>query len=162
MITQKDYNVISEAIVFDLLEKKYGKGKVKKVPRGPGNIGDFKVGKKTIEVKGLYVDEQGSDDDEFDFVSRSYNFSDKEWKIIRKDPDNFELWVVYRLDRKNYKDWDVKYAVMDGHTLRKCKPSWYKVTLAMPKKMWEDTTQKKVPLSIWEKHKNKKWSKKSY
>jgi len=156
MITEKDYNVISEAIVFDLLEKKYGKGKVKKVPRGPGNIGDVKVVKKTIEVKGLYVDESGSDDDKFDFVSSGFNFSDKEWKIICEDSDNFELWVVYRLDRKNYKDWDVKYAVMDGHTLLKCKPSWRKVTLAMPKKMWEDTIQEKVPLSIWEKHKNKK------
>jgi len=159
MITDKDYNIISEAIVFDLLEKKYGKGKVKKVPSGPGNIGDFKVSKKTIEVKGLSVDESGCDDDEFEFVSRSFNFSDKEWKIISEDPDNFELWVVYRLDRKNYKDWDVKYSVMDGQTLLKCKPSWRKVTLAIPKKMWEDTIQEKVPLSIWEKHKNKRQSK---
>ena len=160
MITDKDYNIISEAIVFDLLEKKYGKGKVKRIPVGPGNIGDYKVGKKKIEVKGLSVDESGSDGDNFDFVSRSFGFSDKEWKIIRKDPDNFELWVVYRLDRKTYKDWDVKYAVMDGYTLLKCKPSWRKVTLAMPKKMWKDTIQEKVPSSIWEKHKNKRQKKK--
>jgi len=162
MITDKDYNVISEAIVFDLLEKEYGKGKVKRVPRGPGNIGDFKVDKKTIEVKGVSVDESGSNDDEFDFVSRSFNFSDKEWEIIRKDPENFELWVIYRLDRKNYKNWDVKYAVMDGHTLLKCKPSWRKVTLAIPKKMWQNATQEIVPISIWNKHKNKRQSKKSH
>jgi len=161
MITDKDYNIISEAIVFDLLEKEYGKGKVKRVPSGPGNIGDLKVGKKTIEVKGLSVDESGSDGDKFDFVSRGFSFSDKEWKIIQEDPDNFELWVVYRLDRKTYKEWDVKYAIMDGRTLLKCKPSWRKVTLAMPKKMWEDTIQEEIPSYIWEKHKNKRHSKKS-
>jgi len=158
MVKQENYNIVSEAIVEELLKKKHG-NKVKKISgTGAGKVGDFKVGQKIIEVKGLWSDESGKKDDEFDFVSSSFTISDKEWKIIKNDPENFELWVVYRLDRthKDVKGWPVRYAILSGTILKKCKPTFHRVGLLIPKELWKESDQDDVPKKFLTKHINKK------
>ena len=157
MVKIENFSIVSESIVEELLKKHNPRKKIEKISgSGPGKIGDFRVGKKIIEVKAIYSDESGKPDDKFDFVSSGFTISDKEWDFIQNNAKNFELWVVYRLDRKNYGDYPVKYAVMKGTTLLKCKPSWHKVTLSIPKEKWQQTFQRKVPIKVWNKNKNKK------
>lgn len=158
MVKQENYSIVSEAIVEDLLKQEYG-DRVKKISgTGAGKVGDFRIGKKIIEVKGLWSDESGQKDDKFDFVSSSFTISDKEWEIIENDSKNFELWVVYRLDRthKDVKDWPVKYAILSGTVLKKCKPTFRRVGLPIPKEFWKKSDQDYVPKKLWTKHQNKK------
>jgi len=162
MVKRENYNIVSEAIVEDLLKKHYHK-KPKKISRtGPGKIGDFRVGKKIVEVKGVWSDEIGKDLD-YEYVSRNFTISDKEWKKINDDPKNFELWVIYRLaqEHKDVKGWPVRYAIMQGTTLKKCKSKFYKVTLSITKERWKEAEQHDVPLEIWNKHKTKKQKKRN-
>jgi len=162
MVKRENYNIVSEAIVEDLLKRHYDKKPKKVSGTGPGKIGDFRVGKKIIEVKGVWSDELGKNLD-YDYVSGNFTISDREWEKIKTDPKNFQLWVVYRLaqEHKDVKGWPVKYAIMDGMTLKKCKPKFNKVTLSIPKEKWKEADQYDVPLSIWNKHKTKKQKKKN-
>ncbi len=158
MVKQENYNIVSEAIVEELLKKEYG-DKVKKISgTGAGKVGDFKVGQKIIEVKGSWSDESGKKDDEFDFVSSGFDVSDKEWEIIENNSKNFELWVVYRLNRthKDVKGWPVRYAILSGTILKKCKHTFPKVRLHILKELWKESDQEDVPKKILTKHINKK------
>jgi len=158
MVKQENYNIVSEAIVEDLLKKEYGDDVKKISGTGAGKVGDFKVGKKTIEVKGLWSDESGQKGDKLDFVSSGFTISDKEWKIIKNDPKNFELWVIYRLNRthKDVKGWPVRYAILSGTILKKCAPTFHRVWLPIPKEFWKKSDQDDVPKKLWVKHQKKK------
>jgi len=160
MVKQENYNIVSEAIVEDLLKKHYKKTPEKISGTGNKNFGDFKIGNKIIEVKGLWTDEQGYEDDKFDFVSSAFSLSIKEWNFIKKYPRNFEMWVVYRLDEKyNGPEYPVKYAIIKGTVLKTCVPKYRSIKLAIHKQKWKNTEQYKVPKHILQKHKNKKVSK---
>ncbi len=155
IIKQEDYQAFSEDVVEDLLKKEFGDMVEKISGTGAGKVGDFRVGKKTIEVKGLWSDESGKDNDEFDFVSSGFTVSDKEWDIIKNDSENFQLWVVYRLNQshKDVKGWPIKYAILSGTELKKCKPTFRRVGLPIPKEFWRKSIQDEVPEELLNKHK---------
>jgi len=147
MVDDNDYGNIAESIVKEILEKKYGKNNVTYIGNKPKISGDFlvKIGKKEkiIEVKGQGTDEQGNDDDPFDTVSRYLNLSQAEWnKLIdkktgREFQKKFEVWIVYRLNRKLYSDWDVYITKISGQELRKCKIKPQPMIRVMtPRKFW--------------------------
>ena len=154
----QQFGKIAEQIVFDLLND--GKQQVKKLSnKGPGTHGDFKKGQKTIESKGWWTDENTKS--KKDYPSRAIQLSGGEWRELQKNPKKFELWAVYRLDRnhKINKGFPVRYSVMPGEVLKKCKIQ--QVTLRTTYKDWDDSRviQKDVPLRLKKKynlHKNEK------
>ena len=64
-----------------------------------------KVRKKVIEVKGYWTDEDTDNDK--DYPTKSISISSAEWEMVKKDPKNFVLWVVYRLDRNHKENTEV-------------------------------------------------------
>jgi len=160
MVNPEDRNIVSESIVKELLhkDKRFKGKKIQQNSKRSGAIGDFQVDDLIIEVKGLGVDESGKGLP-YDFVSSSFDFSEKEWKKIQDDPKNFELWVVYRLDRK-WKD-PVSYAILPGTILKTCKGIPMRRRVSITKDKWKYSSQKTVPTSIWKKHKNKRRNKKN-
>jgi len=126
---------LAEKIVFDLLNN--GKNKVRTLHnKGVGFHGDYQIRKKVIEVKGYWTDEN-SDSDK-DYPTSEIKISGKEWEMVKKDPKNFELWTVYRLDRnhKDNKGYPARYSVMPGEVLKKCKPK--EVIVRITEENWHD------------------------
>jgi len=131
MIQNNDYGKIAESIVKEILEEKYGTTCVKYIGNKSNISGDFLVqdGKKEriIEVKGQGTDDQGQKKDSFDTVARYINLSQAEWdklsdkKTGKAFQKKFEVWIVYRLNRKLYSDWDVYITEISGQELIKCK-----------------------------------------
>lgn len=117
MTQNSDYGEIAENIVKELLYKEYGKNNVKYIGKNPKISGDFlvKIGKKEkiIEVKGQGSDEYGHKNDSFDTVTDYLNLSQKEWnkltdkKTGKEFQKKFEVWIVYRLNRKQSEGWEV-------------------------------------------------------
>jgi len=147
MVDDSDYGKIAESIVKEILEEKYGKNNVKYIGNKSKISGDFivKIRKKEkiIEVKGQGTDEQGQKKDPFDTVARYLNLSQAEWnKLIDKKTGKefqkkFEVWIVYRLNRKLYRDWDVYITKISGQELRKCKIKPQPMIRVMtPRKFW--------------------------
>jgi len=137
----------AEQIVSELLKNKKTKGEIEK-KRGRGIHGDFHIGKKTIEVKGWWTDEDTKS--EKDYPCRTVKISGAEYEQLQNDPKNFELQAVYRLDRehKTNKGHPVRYTVMPGEVLKECKAQ--SVTLRVPEKVWQDprVTQKDLPTNL--------------
>jgi len=146
---------MAQEIVHDLLNN--GKNKVKTLHnKGPGVHGDYQIGKKIIEVKGYWTDEH-SDNDK-DYPTRSIQISSAEWEMVKKNPKNFVLWVVYRLDRnhKENKGYPARYAVMPGEVLKKCKSrKVQEVNVRIPEEKWHDSrvTQMDIPKHLKKKYK---------
>jgi len=100
MVDSKHFGEIAEEIVLQILKNKGNK--VIDNRKKPRKIGDFQVGKKIIEVKGHSEDHTGDESDDFDFVSRYISLSAQEWKFLKKSPKLFEVYIVYRLNEKQY------------------------------------------------------------
>jgi len=148
------FGQIAEKIVHDLLNN--GKNKVDTLHnKGPGYHGDYKVRKKVIEVKGYWTDEDTDNDK--DFPTKSISISSAEWEMVKKNPKNFVLWVVYRLDRnhKVNKGYPARYAVMPGEVLKKCKGRRSQsVNVRIPEEIWHDprVTQMDIPKHLKKKY----------
>jgi hypothetical protein len=155
LVKQKYFGVIAEEIVLQILKNKGHK--VIDNRKDPKKFGDFQVGDKIMEVKGQSEDHTGGKSDDFDFVARYITLSVKEWKFVKKSPNLFEVYVVYRLNEKQYKDhpdWNkVKYVCIKGSELKNqvAKPSSYQVKTLKP--FWKNMgeRQKTVSKTIWTK-----------
>ena len=160
MVSQKDYAIIAEEIVYEILKKKY-KTKIHDNRNNPKKIGDFQVGKKIIEVKGEGEDYHGFKNNKSDFVARYITVSKTEWKFLNKFPDRFEIYIVYRLNEKYYPlhpEWNYpKIVMIRGRELVKCKTEKPIVNIKTPKPFWKTKSkvQHPVPKSIWKKYSKK-------
>ena len=160
MVSEKDYAKVAEEIVYEILKKKY-KTKVQDNRKNPKKFGDFQVGKKIIEVKGEGEDYPGFKNDKFDFVASSITISETEWKFLKKYPDRFDVYIVYRLNEKYYPlhpDWNYpKIAIIRGTEIVDCKPERPIVKLKTLKPFWtrKSKDQQAVPKSIWKKYSKK-------
>lgn len=131
MTQNNNYGEIAENIVKEILTKEHGKNNVEYIGNKPKISGDFlvKIGKKEkiIEVKGQRADDWGQKNDSFDTVTSYINLSQAEWdkltdkKTGKEFQKKFEVWIVYRLDRKLWRDWDVSITKISGQELAKCK-----------------------------------------
>jgi len=140
------FGKLAEKIVHDILESK-GKKVISRHDTGPNTFGDFEVDGKIIEVKGFWTDEDSESDE--DFPSSQIQLSAKEWELLEKNPKKFELWIVYRLDRKHStnKGWPTKYTIIPGPLLLKFKKI-DRVILKTPKAMWAESIPEEIPLKI--------------
>ena len=102
MVDDKITGKVAEEIVLQML-KKEGK-KVIDNRKNPKKFGDFQVGNTIIEVKGQNEDHTGGKFDNFDFVTRYITLSDIEWNFLKKNPNQFEVYIVYRLNEVHYPD----------------------------------------------------------
>ncbi|MDF2425086.1 MAG: hypothetical protein OPY08_01450 [Nitrosopumilus sp.] len=113
-------------------------------------IGDFQVGKKIIEVKGHNEDYPGEKTDPFDFIARSITLSAQEWKFLKKTPNLFEIYVVYRLNEIQYKDnpeWNFpKFICIKGSEIVDKKIDRPIVRVKIPKSFWSDKGERQVPV----------------
>jgi len=136
----------AEEIVREILESQ-GKKVIQRHDTGSDTFGDFKVDEKIIEVKGFWTDEDS--ESELDYPSRLIEISGKEWEFLNKEPDNFELWVVYRLDRNasTNKNWPAKYTVIPGPILLK-ESKIQRISLRTPEQMWHGVEVKDIPSEI--------------
>jgi len=131
MTQNNDYGEIAEDIVKELLYKEYGKNNVEYIGNKHKISGDFliKIGKKEkiIEVKGQGSDNWGQKNDSFDSITSYINLSQAEWKKLidkktgKEFQKKFEVWIVYRLDRKLSEEWEVSITKISGRELAKCK-----------------------------------------
>ena len=156
MVKEKLYGIIAEEIVYEILKKKYG-NKVKDISKNPRKFGDFQVGNKIIEVKGQNEDYTGREADKFDYVTRYITLSNTELKFLKKYPDRFEVYIVYRLNEEYYPDhpeWNFpKVVIVKGTELQNCKIERPTIRMKTLKPFWKNKriTQKPVPNSIWRK-----------
>jgi len=145
MVKQSDYGLTGEKIVFDYLKKtkKYvylhhTKGYHKK-------FGDIQVGKnedtcKIIEVKGEGEDHNTKT--KWDIPRHHIQISKTEFGFLKKHPDRFAVYVVYRLKyNKNPKLNKPKIAICEGKDLLKCESEVRQVFLKTPNKFWQNTKQ---------------------
>jgi len=159
MVDQKYFGEIAEEIVLQML-KKEGK-KVIDNRKKPREIGDFQVGNKIIEVKGHTEDHTGDESNNFDFVARYISLSAQEWKFLRKSPKLFEVYIVYRLNEKKYRDhpeWNYpKIVHIQGTELFDAEIDRPIVRVKTLKPFWSDKgkRQHRVSKSIFEKAKKK-------
>lgn len=159
MVEQKHFGEIAEEIVLQILKKK-GK-KVIDHRKNPKEFADFQVGKTRIEVKGQNEDYTGGKFDKFDYVSRYITLSITEWDFLNKHPNQFEIYVVYRLNETQYKDhpdWNYpKYIKIKGSELIGKKTNQPTIQVKTLKQFWEDKEkrQTKVPTTIFNKIKKK-------
>jgi len=165
MVKEKLYGIVAEEIVYEILKKKYG-NKVKDIRKNPRKIGDFQVGNKIIEVKGQSEDNPGKKFDKFDYVARYISLSKTAVKFLKKHPNRYQAYIVYRLNEKYYPNPEFnfpKIAILRGTELKDCKIEAPIVRLKTLKPFWENKRkdQKPVPELIWKKKsKGKNYEKK--
>jgi len=127
-VKKNQYHNVSEELVFEYLVEKEKLKDVEYVKQQAGNFGDIQIGKnkktcKIIEVKGLKTD--NNSDTKYDWVTTYVTISKNEYKFLKKNPDRFEVYIVYRLRRDRNPKWNkAKIAIIKGRTLlNKCNPS---------------------------------------
>jgi len=159
MVDHKLNGIIAEEIVLQIL-KKQGK-KVIDHRKNPKEFADFQVGKTRIEVKGHNEDYPGKKFDKFDFVASSITLSVREWDFLNQNPNQFEIYIVYRLNETQYKDhpdWNYpKFVRIKGSELIGRKTNQPTIQVKTLKPFWEDKgkRQTKVPKTIFKKVKKK-------
>jgi len=143
-VKKHQYRKVSEELVFEYLVEKEKLKDVEYVKQQSGNFGDIQIGKnkktcKIIEVKGQKTDNYS--DTEYDWVSTYVTISENEYKFLKKNPDRFDVYIVYRLRHDKNPKWNkAKIAKIDGRTLLdKCKRSMT-VRLSTPQSLWKDIT----------------------
>ena len=159
MVDQKYFGEIAEEIVLQML-KKQGK-KVIDHRKNPKEFADFQVGKTRIEVKGHNEDHTGGKFDKFDYVARYITLSVREWDFLNENPNQFEIYIVYRLNETQYKDhpdWNYpKYVKIKGSELIGKPTNQPTIQVKTIKPFWSDKgkRQHRVSKSIFEKAKKK-------
>ncbi|PIY88433.1 MAG: hypothetical protein COY74_08395 [Nitrosopumilales archaeon CG_4_10_14_0_8_um_filter_34_8] len=159
MVDEKLFGQIAEEIVLQIL-KKEGK-KVIDNRKNPRKFGDFQIGNKIIEVKGHNEDHTGEKYDKFDYVARYITLSVKEWKFLNEFPNQFDVYIVYRLNEEfypNHSEWNfpkiirIKGTELIGRDTRQ--PTIQVKTL---KSFWSDKGKRQIPVpkTIWDKVKKK-------
>jgi len=119
-IEQKDYNKVSEEIVFEYLMNQYRKGRGKKpmwiLPKE--GSGDIKVGNKIIEVKGQKWINRGQPEDNFDFVGNYVTISEGEEKLLDKKSELFDVYIVYNLGKQEDEEYEsARISIVKGTDL---------------------------------------------
>ncbi len=159
MVDDKITGKVAEEIVLQIL-KKEGK-KVIDNRKNPKKFGDFQVGNTIIEVKGQNVDHTGGKFDNFDFVTRYITLSDIEWDFLNKSPNQFKVYIVYRLNEKQYSkhpEWNFpKIICITGTELIGMDIKRPIIQVKTLKSFWSDKGKKqhRVSKSIFEKAKKK-------
>ena len=143
-VKRKQSGRIAEELVFEYLVEKEKLKDVKYIKQQSGNFGDIQIGKnkktcKIIEVKGQKTDNDS--DTKYDWVTTYVTISENEYEFLKKNPDRFDVYIVYRLRRDRNPKWNkAKIAKIDGRKLlKKCKPSTT-VRFATPQSFWKDIT----------------------
>ena len=150
-VKKKQYGTIAEELVFEYLVEKEKLKDVKYIKHKPGNFGDIQIGKnkktcKIIEVKGQKTD--NNSDSEYDWVTKYVTISKNEYKFLKKNPDRFDVYIVYRLQHDRNPKWNkAKIAIIKGRTLlNKCQPSMT-VRLGTPQWFWKDKDIPRIDLN---------------
>lgn len=153
-IEQKDYNKVSEEIVFEYLMKQYRNRKGKKpvwILSGEGS-GDIRVGNKIIEVKGQKWINEGGRYDTFDFVRDDIIISEREREWLVKNPKLFDVYIVYNLVEEEDEEYQAaRIAIVKGTDLKKLDHVYTSVRIKTPKNanVWQKTKQIKTNHLRW-------------
>jgi len=159
LVDEKLNGPVAEEIVLQML-KKQGK-KVIDNRKNPKKFGDFQVGNKIIEVKGHNEDHPGWKSDNFDFVANYITLSVREWEFLNDHPNQFEIYIVYRLNETQYKDhpdWNYpKYVKIKGSELIGKPTNQPTIRVKTLKPFWSDKgkRQHRISISIFNKAKKK-------
>jgi len=159
LVDDKITGKVAEEIVLQML-KKEGKKVIDNRKKSKA-IGDFQVGNKIIEVKGHNEDHTGEKLDKFDFVARYITLSVREWEFLNKHPNQFEIYIVYRLNEIHYPDqpeWNYPKVVrIKGIELKGRDTNQPMIRIKTLKPFWSDkgSRQHRVSKPIFEKAKKK-------
>ena len=146
MVRKTEYGTEAEKIVL-----KYLKSKKKKEVFLHGTngyhfkFGDIQIGTnkntcKVIEVKG--EGEDFNSETKWDVPRRSVVISKTEYKFLKKYPERFEIWVVYRLKYNKNPKWDKpKIAICKGSDLLEQKYEIRNYYIKTPNAFWKNTEQ---------------------
>lgn len=145
MVRQEDYGSVAEEIVFRYWKKKRKHVYLHGTKGYHFRFGDIQVGKdegscKIIEVKG-----EGEDYDSntnWDIPRRYIQISKTEYNFLKKHPDRFEVYVVYRLKYNKNPKWNKpKIAICKGKDLLQCDKEVRQYFLKTPNNFWKKTKQ---------------------